>query len=436
MNNMIEYIILVVIIAIVYSILLLVYYKMKCTGDVEHGIKSGSAEIPAELIKVIKSISKTGKNDRIELPHKDEYQRILESCIDKNLSDYKINKNSFLDMTNYLKTNIKYRRRCLQVVIKKGQITYIAPNSKATIWKRDGVDNRVFTFVRMITDLDHWCADNNLMLPECAFVIYVADTYAWEETAKDLPWFIMAKPINRPGILIPDNSFITHGISGDTQHVLTDKKSGNWMWDQLIKKSKSLSFDDSKDELYFKGANTGTYKFSTRDYLSKYKWDIPVTINLGSKHESMFNWSKYIGLLNLPGNQPWSYRLKYLYLLKSPVVNIDVLLRYSEPTDTEKLDIDRLDRWIQFFDHLFIPNKDYIQVSQIYYDNPKLPKFNELKKESYDRVIDDIKSSYKKIKTDNMYAENAYKKISNLSTSRMLQFLYVTIVKYADLCNT
>ena len=110
------------------------------------------------------------------------------------------------------------------------------------------------------------------------------------------------------------------------------------------------------------------------------------------------------------------------------------MLRYAEPTDTEKLDIDRLDRWIQFFDHLFIPNKDYIQVSQIYYDNPKLPKFNELKKESYDRVVDDIKSSYKKIKTDNMYAENAYKKISNLSTSRMLQFLYVTIVKYANLC--
>ena len=435
MNNMIEYIILVVVIAIVYSIL--IYYKMKCDD-----MKSGSAEISAELIKVIKSVSKTekislhtDKNNHIKVPHRDEYQRILESCIDKNMNDYKINKNSFLDMTNYLKTNIKYRRRCLQVVIKKGQITYIAPNSKATIWKRDGVDNRVFTFVRMITDLDHWCADNNLILPECAFVIYVADTYAWEETAKDLPWFIMAKPINRPGILIPDDSFVTHGLSGDRQNLSTDKKSLNWMWDQMIKKSKSLSFDNDNNELYFKGANTGTFKFSTRDYLSKYKWDIPITINLGNKHESMFNWSKYIGLLNLPGNQPWSYRLKYLYLLKSPVVNIDVLLRYAEP-NTEKPDTDRLERWIQFFDHLFIPNKDYIQVSQIYYDNPKLPKFNELKKESYDRLVDDIKLSYKKIKTENMYAENAYKKISNLSTSRMLQFLYVTIVKYADLCNT
>ena len=433
MNNMIEYIILVVVIAIVYSIL--IFYKMKCDN-----MKSGSAEISAELIKVIKSVSKTkkislhtDKNDNIQVPHRDEYQRILESCIDKNLNDYTINKNSFLDMTNYLKTNIKYRRRCLQVIIKKGQITYIAPNSKATIWKRDGVDNRVFTFVKMITDLDHWCDDNNLILPECAFVIYVADTYAWEETAKDLPWFIMAKPINRPGILIPDDSFVTHGLSGDRQNLSTDK-SVDWMWDQMIKKSKSLSFDNDKDELYFKGANTGTFKFSTRDYLSKYKWDIPITINLGNKHESMFNWSKYIGLLNLPGNQPWSYRLKYLYLLKSPVVNIDVLLRYAEP-DTEKPDTDRLERWIQFFDHLFIPNKDYIQVSQIYYDNPKLPKFNELKKESYDRLVNDIKLSYKKIKTDNMYAENAYKKISNLSTSRMLQFLYVTIVKYADLCN-
>ena len=117
-----------------------------------------------------------------------------------------------------------------------------------------------------------------------------------------------------------------------------------------------------------------------------------------------------------------------------------MLLKYKQSDDTydksDKSDDtsddksnDILDRWIQFFDPLFIPNKDYIQVSQTYYDNPKLPNFNELKKESYDKIVDDIKSSYTKL--ENIYAERAYKKISELSTSRILQFLYVTIVKYA-----
>ena len=428
MNNTIEYVILkiIVIIAIIYTAIV-VYYIMSKN-------KSGGADIlhtqKPQTIQIVKSLSKTEKLDKLEikLPHTDEYQQILESSIDNNLNDYKIDKNSFLKMNEYLNSNIRYKRRCLPIHIKDGKITYTVPNPKATIWKRDGVDNRVFTFIRMIKDLDKWCNDNDLILPECEFVIYVADTYAWEEIAKDLPWFIIAKPINRPGILIPDNSFITHGESGDIglEYV---KKGTKWMWDRLIEKSDKLPDKDKIDTLYFKGANTGTFKFSTREYLSKYKWDIPVTITLDNKHESMFNWNKYSGLLNLPGHQPWSYRLKYLYLLKSPVVNVDVLLRYDK---SEKSN-DSLDRWIQFFDPIFIPNKDYIQISQVYYDYPKLPDFNELKKESYDKIVDDIKKSYTIL--SDKYKDTAYKKISELSSSRILQFLYVTIVKYSIITN-
>ena len=447
MNNNIDYIILVVIvvIAILYTTILLLYIYNNCKMNTSGGAekKSKPSNIPSQITQVIKSLSKTGKLENLndKIPHKDEYQKILESSIDSDLEKYNIDNTSFSSMMDYLNTNIRYKRRCLPVIIKNGKITFISPNPKAGNWGRDGVDNRVFTFIRMIKDLDTWCDMNDLILPECEFVIYVADTYAWEDVAKDLPWFIMAKPINRPGILIPDNSFIAHGESGDIG-LGNIKISGdiNWMWDRMLKKSKSRPHTDKIDMLYFKGANTGTFKFSTRDYLSKYKWDIPVNINLDKQHESMFNWDKYSGLLNLPGNQPWSYRLKYLYLLKSPVVNVDVLLKYKQSDDTydksDKSDDtsddksnDILDRWIQFFDPLFIPNKDYIQVSQTYYDNPKLPNFNELKKESYDKIVDDIKSSYTKL--ENIYAERAYKKISELSTSRILQFLYVTIVKYA-----
>ena len=439
MNNNIDYIVLVVIvvIAILYTAILLSYIYNNCKMNTSGGAekKSKPSNIPSQITQVIKSLSKTGKLENLndKIPHKDEYQKILESSIDSDLEKYNIDNTSFSSMMDYLNTNIRYKRRCLPVIIKNGKITFISPNPKAGNWGRDGVDNRVFTFIRMIKDLDTWCDMNDLILPECEFVIYVADTYAWEDVAKDLPWFIMAKPINRPGILIPDNSFISHGESGDigSTNIGKSSKNGgiNWMWDSMLKKSKSQQHTDKIDMLYFKGANTGTFKFSTRDYLSKYDWDIPVNINLNKQNESMFNWDKYSGLLNLPGNQPWSYRLKYLYLLKSPVVNVDVLLKYDK---SDKSD-DSLDRWIQFFDPLFIPNKVYIQVNQIYYDNPKLPDFNELRKESYEKIVDDIKLSYTKI--DDVYAKRAYKKISNLSTSRILQFLYVTIVKYAISAN-
>jgi hypothetical protein len=436
--------IIIVIISIIYIIILVVYIRMSNKS------KSGNAEISVtdkskisnEIEQIIETSAQTGYPDLSKIPYQDEYQTILESSIDSSLGDYKINKDTFADMKKYLETNIRYKRRCLLVSIKNNKISFTTPNPKANIWERDGVDNRVFTFVKMIKDLDNWCTNNKCILPECEFVIYAADTFAWEEVAKDLPWFIMAKPINRPGILIPDNSFISHGISGDIG--LNNMKSGkatkesarynDWMWDKLVKKSKSLSFDKTKKEVYFKGANTGMYKFATRDYLSKYKWDIPIIIDLSSMHEPMFEWSKYPGLLNLPGHQPWSYRLKYLYLLKSPVINVDVLLRYTDPLSDEKES--GLERWVQFFDPLFIPNEDYIQVSQIYYDNPKLQNFGELRKESYDKLVADINSSYKTIQSENTYAENAYKKITKLTTSRILQFLYVTISKYAILSNS
>lgn len=430
MNEILEYdipwfsLVIIVIISIIYIIILIAVLKSKMTSIKP---KTGSAEIPNEIIQTIKSVAQTGDAELKDIPYQDKYQTRLESTIDSSLKDYKIDKNSFTNMKKYIETNVRYKRRCLLVEIKDNKITFTTPNHKAKIWGRDGVDNRVFTFVRMITDLDQWCADNNLILPDCEFVIYVADTYVWEEVAKDLPWFIMVKPINRPGILIPDNSFISHGMSGDKG--INTIKPGQWMWDKIIKKCKTLSYDKKEDMLYFKGANTGTYKFATRDYLSKYKWDIPVVIDLSTGREAMISWNKYMGLLNLPGHQPWSYRLKYLYLLKSPIVNVDVLLRYTDTSDKDCGDC--LERWVQFFDPLFIPNRDYIQINQIYYDNPKLPRFNELRKESYDTLVDNIKSSYVKIKSKNTYAENAYKKISKLSTPRILQFLYVTIAKYA-----
>lgn len=409
--------IIIIILIIVYIILLIIMSKKQYFGG---------SDIPTEIIEhynVLSEISADIESDNY--PHNDDYQKLLESKIGNYLNDYNNHSvDPFPAMLEYLKENIKFRRRCVIVSINKGKLTTLIPNSKAKIWGRDGVDNRIYTFIRMLKDLDKWCSDNNLKLPKSRFVIYVADTYAWEEGAKDFPWLVMAKPKNRSGILIPDDSFITHGESG------TVASTDNWQWDDMIEKSKKLETKNKSKILFFKGANTGTYKFGTRQFLSKTQWDLPIKIDLKGKRESIFEWNKYYGLLNLPGNQPWSYRLKYLFLLKKPVVNVDVLLRY----DLENND-DCLERWIQFFDPLFVPKEDFIQVRQVYYDNPNLKEFGKLKMKSLKKVAKDVSKAYTCIDKIGDMPERTYEKITKLSSSRILQYLYSTIVQYSKKFN-
>ena len=198
-------IILVILYALILCKRLVSNNKMSAFGYGESKIKKKSKQ-PTEIIKRFDTQSKTAKVDLgslKNLPFRDDYQKKLESGIKKSVDEYKLDSDPFPNMVKYLKTNIKYRRRCLPVAIKNGKITYITPNPKANIWGRDGVDERVFVFIKMLQDLDKWCKSHNLPLPESRFIIYVADTYAWEETAKEYPWLIMSKPINRPGIL-PD----------------------------------------------------------------------------------------------------------------------------------------------------------------------------------------------------------------------------------------
>ena len=409
--------IILIIVIILYSILISANMNVSGGGENHEIIKS--FKVATEICQEITDL---------ELPHDDDYQETLENKIPTYFADYE-NRDYFPEMVSYLKSNIKYRRRCISVMIKNGKITYIVPNPKSQIWGRDGVDGRVIEFVKMLEDLSFWCNKHNLPLPETRFIIYVADTYAWEETARDFPWMIMAKPINKPGILIPDNSFLVHSNSGSYK---IPTKPMTWAWDKMIKRAKYLKPVKKENTMFFKGGNTGTYKFATRLQMSKYTWDIPIKIDISGSKQSLFEWNKYRILLNLPGNQPWSYRLKYLFLLKSPVVNVDVVLRY----DTDLKNTDYNDRWIQFFDPMFVPGEDYLQVTQTYYDNTELKNYGKLKMQSYNQLYDDINNAYTLLNSDPEYssgmADSAYEKISQLSSSRIMQYMYKTICSYAN----
>ncbi len=374
-------------------------------------------------------------------------------------------------------------------------------------WANDTSDNRRTIYRQMVLDLDVWCAHHRLPLPEVEFVIYATDTYVWESYASMFPWLIMAKPANRNGVLIPDNSFISHDMSGGEvrglaaaalahvtigadgrpagdvgegalsrsgpvepgsgsgttttttttppttttttprpppppQTTTADNANNNsgssgdlparslppepaYVWDRVkAQMAELVTVDPACKEpvLFFKGANTGADKYATRQHLmelqqrqreaapgeeeeaeelaqnqsqsssksssnksSNKRLPLPLQIDLLGSKQPMFEWSRKRVVLDLPGHQPWSYRRKYLYLLRSVVFHVDTRVQYTADDVTEG--------WQLFFDHIFEPGKDYVALTQHAFDEGH-PDFRNGTQRKLKELVDAIVKAY------------------------------------------
>jgi hypothetical protein len=81
-------------------------------------------------------------------------------------------------------------------------------------------------------------------------------------------------------------------------------------------------------------------------------------IHIKDKYVPMYDFCKYKYLLNLPGNQPWSYRKAKILPMGSLI--IDILVNQSYIINNKKV---TNGKWIQFFTEYFTPNEDYIEIS-------------------------------------------------------------------------
>lgn len=179
-------------------------------------------------------------------------------------------------------------------------------------------------------------------LPETVMYIYASDTHLYE--LPRLPVFILAKPENQSGILFPDNTFAT------------------WDADVARISGYAASLTSKKPYLYFHGANTGATKHGLRGFLAKQAPPFKVEL---TKPIPMEMFADYKYLLNLPGHQPWSSRLKYLFLTGSLVVNVNLRQHYGANDVNE--------RWNAFFDGAFVPGKDYIDLTYDWHDGNNTP---------------------------------------------------------------
>jgi hypothetical protein len=201
-----------------------------------------------------------------------------------------------------------------------------------------------------------------------------------------------------------------------------------------ICKNKEKPVGEKKNKIFFIGANTDKNRQNIRENLFKLSNNqsvnnirleskiLPLEIYL-SKRIHICDFTNYKYLLNLPGNQPWSYRFKYLFLMNSLVINVDVRQKYRESGYSNET-------WINFFDTIFEPNVDYINLTYYWkendepYNNYEFKKLITNLKETWE-FLNSSPKQYKKITT------NGYNKAQNITHDLISEAIFLIVHYYS-----
>ena len=148
------------------------------------------------------------------------------------------------------------------------------------------------------------------------------------------PIFCFARPRNKVDkIVIPDYTFFKGKI---------EEKEIDWDEQKklILSKCKKLK-NKQKDLIYFRGADT-TEGTNLRSNIGKFLNKSKIIIYKNDKKRvPTYNFCKYKYLLDLPGKQPWSIRLKYLLLMPSTCIKVTQITKYTDENLIEE-------EWISF----------------------------------------------------------------------------------------
>lgn len=273
---------------------------------------------------------------------------ILKNQIKEQINEFEYSKDIIDKMYHLFKSDNR--------LVDAGVILEIKDNKVIEEYIGKKEINRSKDIINLIKKSIDYIKKRNMNFPNTKLFLLVSDVYAYFE--QELPLFVLAKPKNKKGILIPDNTFTAH----------PNKERKLETWEET--KSKCIKMivpeDKKKDVFFFIGANTdkgrqnirsNLHKLSNKERIEKVVYDpkkLPLQIEFAHNRD-LSEFSQYKYLLNLPGNQPWSYRFKYLFLSKSLVVNVNVHQKFDNSDYFN-------DTWINFFDIIFQPNIDYIDL--------------------------------------------------------------------------
>ena len=337
----------------------------------------------------------------------------IRSRIRSDLGAFKYSMQEFTVLECLLKSNVQYQGFLMRLEIRDGKlfcnnIRDSGPRLAIRPWIQPKKD-AMFRLVKQ--SLDYMHTKHNKVLGDMIFYIYASDTYPFD--FPHIPMFCMGKPENRNGLLMPDNTFLVHPPDNSS----TKKPDlEQFDWDGTRKRSRiycesrgpCTSLDiDMKDKakaksdnpclnkLFFRGGNTSASRGNIRGYLASIKPNpqLPLQIEIPkpgeglfmSKVEPVWSFCRYKYLLNLPGGQPWSYRKKFLFLLKSLTIDVTLIQEFvkGDPNGV----------YINFFDNLFEAGKDYVQL--IYNWTPVVGKNVKVNTNDFQKLETDLKRVYK-----------------------------------------
>jgi len=291
----------------------------------------------------------------------------------------------------------------------------------------DKTDDRIPHIFDLINKTLSWALKNNKHIPDTTIYFWISDRIPWyDDIDKKFPIFVFAKPINKNFIVFPDNTFSCMTIHKKYNGICYD-------WDGLkkmiIDKTEKLEFDNKINKIFFKGtpstANNSKIRENLREFSKSTDW-LSIDLDAWNTYISIVRFGEYKYLLNLSGHYPWSNRFKYLFLMNSIVINVDI-----ESINTETNEIEP--KWISFINLIIKPNKHYINMKfKFYYSKNKDDKMKNRTMNYNESVI--IFHKLKKIFENDpskylQYVKKGYERVSRLKNKHIYEYIYNCIVR-------
>ena len=288
------------------------------------------------------------------------------------------------------------------------------------------VDRSKYVF-SLIEKTYKYATEHKLPIPETTLYIWISDSHPYLVTDidKKFPIISFVSPKNLDYVLFPDDNFECFQI---------DKKYAGKCHDfdrvkAIIAENITLK---KEPKVYFKGTRTTVRQSRLREDLETITKksgnpNVIVDLDAWTSFEPLYEWSKYKWLLNLPGRYPWSNRLKWLFLMKSGVINVSVYTIGPDYVD---------EPYITFTDLFVKPGVDYINIDTNY-NNKIRPgrtpseedlaaQYNENKR-VYNEII---KATEMPVAAYNKMVNSAYKKMAAVNNETI--YLYVLHLIYEN----
>lgn len=304
----------------------------------------------------------------------------------------------------------------LKVTVTPKEIRFLRGSSFDT-------DGRVYAMIKYLKRWFYRYGKHRITYTS-SLILYVSDTYFWEDP--DLPLFVFAKPADkqRGGILFPDDHFFCnvmvpeespHPPSSSSNTAQQKRRQSPHPYDTCLDQDELVRyftrecaefdpFDRRSNAAYFRGAATGSTrsgKWGIREFLSgmnpaaaseratgkssNISMKVPgaeraasaddaavsrrndagtegrksggfeLDVRLGRPRVPQSCYCRPKILLNLPGHQPWSYRMRELMLTGSLVVDVAVRVSYDGGKTYGG-------EWVQWWTPAFKPGRDYVRL--------------------------------------------------------------------------